>query len=151
MVAVKGISEAVSRLNRMPEAVRVRLQEALPKAAQVILEDMQAFTPVDGLHGGAHAREGLNVKISDDGLQANIGLPTQQDVNDYFWFRFLDGGTKGGEVKYWKRDASGKRTRHTMQVPSRPALRIREKALDANEAKAREIIMEAIQAGLDEA
>jgi hypothetical protein len=148
MSTVKGLDAAVAKINRIPEAVRAQVEEAIGKVTVIMLADMQALTPLDPENPGAHAREGLTVQFAEDGLSARVGLPTQELVSNFFWFRFLDLGTKGGEVSYWRRGADGKRTKHVMQVPARAALRIRERVLDGNREEGLRMITEAIRQGL---
>ena len=148
---VTGAQEAVAKLNKIPAIVREKVEEAIKKSAGIVLEDMRRLTPRDPANPGSHAREGLTYIIDEGGLEARIGLPTKELENDYFWFRFLDGGTKGGEIRYWRRDKAGNRTRHTMNVPSRPALHIRERALDGNIEEVRRLVAEAITEGFTQA
>ncbi len=150
-MTVTGARELVAKMNRMPQAVRERVEDAILQSAGIVLEDMKRLTPRDPVNPGAHAQDGLTIAIVEGGLEARIGLPTRDLESDYFWFRFLDGGTKGGEVNYWRRKGDGTRTRHTMTVPSRPALRIRERALEGNIDEVRRLVAEAIQQGLREA
>lgn len=147
---VTGAKEAVAKLNRIPLAVRERVEAALLMGGGIVLQDMRMLTPRDPANPGAHAQDGLTVLADEGGLRLRVGLPTQDLASDYFWFRFLDGGTKGGEVTYWRRGKDGRR-RFTMQVPSRPALRIRERALDGNIDEVRALVAEAIAEGLREA
>lgn len=149
-MGVKGGKEVAAKFSRASAAVRKRVEAALLKGAGLTLEDMKRLTPVDAANPGAHAREGLTIVVEPGGLRVHVGLPTRELASDYFWFRFLDGGTKGGEVTYWRRSKEG-RTRHTMQVPSRSALHIRAQAMDGNADEVERLVREAIQQGLNEA
>ena len=142
---VTGADRVIAAFRRAPETVRQRIKDALPDAAAPILDDMRALTPVDAANPGPHARDGLTMIVDDDGMTVRIGLPTADLASDYFWFRFLDGGTAGGEVTYRK---AGSTTPHTMQVPARPALRIRERALDGNVDEVNRMLRAAIVDGL---
>lgn len=144
-MAVTGADRVIAAFRRAPELVRQRIQDALPRAAQPVFDDMRAFTPIDPASPGAHARDGLTMIVEDDGLKVSIGLPTVALASEYFWFRFLDGGTAGGEVSYRK---AGSATLHTMRVPSRPAFRIRERALDGNIDEVERLLRQAILDGL---
>lgn len=141
---VVGSDKLIAALNRMPKQVEAHVKEAIEAAAAQILLDMQAFTPQDP-NSTDHARDALAVAFEESGLAARIGLPTATKAQEYFWFRFLDGGTKGGQVSYRR---AGSTTRHTMTVPSRPALRIRERALDMNRDDIERLMKEAIMQAL---
>jgi hypothetical protein len=143
---VTGGREVAAALRALPRAVEARVAEALEDAAGIVLQDMKARTPRDAANPGKHAADGLTVIFSDSGLQARIGLPTAELASQYFWFRFLDLGTAGGEVTYRRADAPGKL--FTMRVPARPALRIREVALDGNLPEVERLIRAAIAEGL---
>jgi len=149
-MAITGKQELIAALTtRIPNAVREKVVEALERAAGLVLEDMRSFTPLDAKNPGSHARDGLTVIFSENGTRAQIGLPTKRLENDYFWFRFLDGGTKGGEVSYWRNGSAG-RKKYVMRVPARPALRIRERALDGNMDEVRRLVAEAVAEGMRE-
>lgn len=158
---VTGALEIVKKFNSIPLAVRTRVEDAIREGAVIILEDMKRLTPYDAANPGSHARDGLTVHFLEDGLEARIGLPTRDLESDYFWFRFLDGGTKGGEVYYWYGGAPANYRRMSktarlakmrkIKVPARPALRIRERALEGNIDEVRRLVAEAIAQGLREA
>ena len=118
----------------------------MPEASGLVLQDMKNLTPRDAVNPGSHAADGLTIEYEKDGLRARIGLPTYELESKYFWFKFLDGGTAGGEVTYRKNGA-----RFTMQVPARPALRIRERAKDGKIAEVERMVREAIAEGLRQA
>lgn len=109
-------------------------------AAQLVLAEMQRLTPVDP-RSREHARDALTVAFEESGLTARIGLTTAELTSDYFWFRFLDLGTKGGEVRYRVR---GTREVRTMQTPARPALHIRERSLDMTRDDVERLIRQAL-------
>lgn len=145
-MAVKGGKEAAAKLAAIPAVVRDRIEDALREGAEAILTDMRLMTPRDSSNPGPHAADMLTMIVSDDGLKIDIGLPTNQLAQDAFWFRFLDSGTKGGQVTYRR---AGSANLHTMTVPARPALRIRDRALDGNLAEVRRLVALAIQSGID--
>ncbi|RCK40492.1 hypothetical protein [Thalassospira xiamenensis] len=143
---VTGTKEVVAALQHgIPSRIRENVEEALHKAAQLVLFDMEALTPIDASNPGPHARDGLTILAGDGGLSYDIGLPTRDLAEDHFWFRFLDGGTKGGEVSYRR---NGRR--FTMRVPKRPALRILERAMDGNRDEIERLIVQAIREALRE-
>lgn len=150
-MTIIGAKELVAKLNRIPDEVRDRVAAALKKGAGQVLGDVVAYTPYDPTHGGSHARDGMTMRVSEDGLTIRVGLVDKKAESDYFWFRFLDGGTKGGEVNYWRRKADGSRVRQTMKVPARPALRILDRALDGNIAEVKRLVAEAVSEGIDKA
>lgn len=131
-MAVEGADKLKGLLRRFPERCADTVSKAVAKGAQEVLADMQMLTPYDPKNPGAHARDALTISFEKGGLVANVGLTTPELTSDYFWFRFLDGGTKGGEVTYWRRTKDGKRRQSIMRVPFRAAQHIRERALDAN-------------------
>lgn len=131
-MAVKGANRLKAILRRFPEKVKANLIPAVQQAAQGVLADMQMLTPFDPENPGRHARDGLTISYEKEGLVAHVGLTTPELTSEYFWFRFLDGGTKGGEVTYWRRTKDGKRRQSTMRVPARMAHHIRARALDGN-------------------
>ena len=144
-MAVKGADKLIATLHRFPEKVKANLVPAVHKAAQGVLADMQMLTPYDPENPGRHARDGLTISYEKDGLVARIGLVTPELTSEYFWFRFLDGGTKGGEVTYWRRTKDGKRRQSTMRVPARVAHHIRFRALDGNLDMIDRVIRQAIK------
>lgn len=150
-MTVTGGKELIAALNRLPRIAEQAVADALLKGAGLVLQDMRTYTPRDASNPGPHVADGLTIVTSPDGLEARVGLPTQALASDYFWFRFLDSGTKGGEISYWRRSANGSRTRQTMRVPSRPALRIRERALDGNIEEVRRLVVQAIEQGIAQA
>jgi len=143
---VIGGREAVQKFRVIPVQVRQSVIDLMPEASGLVLQDMQNFTPRDAANPGSHAADGLTIEYEKDGLRARIGLPSYELESKYFWFRFLDGGTAGGEVTYSK---NGKR--FTMSVPARPALRIRERAKDGNIAEVERMVRQAIAEGLRQA
>lgn len=142
---VRGGRQVANRLRGLPRQVNTHLQEAIEESAVLVLQDMRNFTPVDADNPGPHARDALTIRYEEDGLTAYVGLPTRDLASDYFWFRFLDGGTRGGEASYRSR-TTGKRV--TVRVPARPALEIRQRALTGNLNEIRRIINRALQNGL---
>lgn len=145
---VTGGKEAAALLRAIPAAVELRVKFALEQAALIVLEDMRALTPRDPANPGPHARDGLTIRMAENGLRADIGLPTAGLASDYFWFRFLDGGTQGGEVTFRRR---GGVQLFTMTVPARPALRIRERALEGNLGEVDRLVRAAVAEGLQAA
>lgn len=141
---VTGAKEVVAALSiRLPARLREYVEDALKQASFLVLQDMKALTPIDGSNPGPHAADGLTVVFDDQGLRSYVGLPNSDLSEKYFWFRFLDDGTKGGEVRY-RRDGQIR----TMNVPARPAMRIRERAIDGNREEIERLIVEAINRAL---
>jgi hypothetical protein len=145
---VTGGRRTAQALRQVPQRVEARLREALEESAGLVLADMRAFTPYDADNPGPHARDGLTIRYEADRLAAHVGLPSRELAQDYFWFRFLDGGTRGGEVTVRNRRGEGF---YTMRVPARPALRIRERALEGNLPEVRRLISLAVENGLGDA
>lgn len=137
---VTGGRAVAAALRRYPEIVRQEVEEALQRAAQLVLEEMRRLTPIDP-SSTTHARDALTVAFQESGLTAKVGLTTAALTSDFFWFRFLDLGTKGGEVRYRVR---GTREVRTMQTPARPALHIRERAMDLNRDDVERLIRAAL-------
>ncbi|OSQ33815.1 hypothetical protein [Thalassospira sp. MCCC 1A01428] len=146
-MAVTGGKELAARLNALPAKMQDHVADAVARAALSVLDDMKRLTPRDGANPGPHAADGLTVIYSENGLKAFIGLPSDRLASDYFWFRFLDGGTKGGTVQYRKAGKPGKR--FNMTVPARPALNILSRAVDANSDEARRLITAAVRKAMN--
>lgn len=145
-MTVTGGKRITAALNALPARARENVEEAISKAAFMILADMKAITPRDP-NSRTHAADGLTVVIADGGLSARIGLPTPDLTSDYFWFRFLDGGTRGGTFEY---RLPGSTKLHRMNSPARPALRIRERSLDGNRDDVERLIRAAITQAIGE-
>jgi hypothetical protein len=145
IMPVKGGRRTAKALQRVPARVKTRVQDAIEDAAGLVLADMRAFTPYDTSNPGPHARDGLTIRYEGDRLTAHVGLPSRDLAQDYFWFRFLDSGTRGGEASYRSRQ-TGKRI--TVRVPARPALRIRERALEGNLPEIKRLVNEAVRDGV---
>lgn len=123
-------SDAVRRqLTAVSDEVKAAVRQEIRQGAEDILAEMKRLTPVDASSGGPHVRDALRIDYAADGLKAQIGLPSDAEVEAYFWFRFLNDGTKGGTVAYRR---GGKR--YAMTVPKRAALRILERAVNAKKA-----------------
>ncbi|OSQ34363.1 HK97 gp10 family phage protein [Thalassospira sp. MCCC 1A01428] len=146
-MTVTGGKQLAARLNALPDKMHDQVVEAVAKAALAVLDEMRRLTPRDSANPGKHAADGLTVVYSENGLKAFIGLPSDALASDYFWFRFLDGGTKGGTVQYRKAGKLGKR--YSMTVPARPALHIRDRAVDG--ADVQQMISLAVRKALNEA
>ena len=141
-----GGKELARRLIGTAERAQALVEEALEEAAQDVLRDQQALTPVDPSRPGPHVRDALTIlaTLENGRPGVRVGLPTADLANVFFWFRFLDAGTAGGTVTYRRR---GSDKQHTMTVPARPALHILNNSLDANRDK----IVAAVRAALDRA
>lgn len=140
---VTGGDRVAAKLRAIPDLVRQRVIEAIEESAGFVLQDAKLLTPRDAVNPGAHAADGLTTIFDKGGMRALVGLPTPELRNNYFWFRFLNGGTEGGQISYRK---GGKR--FTMNVPSRPALRVLERARDGNLAAIEASVREAVAEGL---
>lgn len=169
-MSVKGADKLAQRLRQMPEILKERVKAAIKEGAEQALADMKTFTPLDPANPGAHARDGLTIVYDKDGLAAHIGLPTKELTERFFWFRFLDLGTKGytpeptlvrrtrqtdkaGERVYeWQVENVARRTSSASKttklisqyVPPRPALHIRERTLDANRDDIERLVRQAV-------
>lgn len=141
-MTVKGGREVAKRLTGFGAKARAFVDAALEDVADDMLQDMKARTPRDPASRGPHAVDALTVVKNPDGEGYKIGLPTEDLVSDFFWFRFLDQGTAGGTVTYRTRRST---KRYEMAVPPRPALRILENTLDANRARLLERVEDAIE------
>ncbi|MCA1971247.1 MAG: HK97 gp10 family phage protein [Caenispirillum sp.] len=144
---VTGTDKILKALRDKPRVIQERVKEALEQGAQMVLEDMKALTPVDSANPGPHARDGLTITRDENGLAIHVGLPTPALATEYFWFRFLDMGTRGREVTYRK---AGSRAMHKMQVPPRQPRNIRITALDMNYYEIERLVKRAIQMGLED-
>lgn len=148
---VKGGKDVAAALRRMPARVREEVIDAVQRGAEAVLDDMRRFTPLDPATP-QHAREGLTIVEDKDGMAAHVGLPTAELASEYFWFRFLDGGTKGYTAGDTRRTGKSKTTKKIYRdIPPRPALHIRQRALDANRDSIEAAVRRAIEAGLKRA
>ena len=141
---VKGADKLKAAFRRMPDAVREDVEEAIQRAADLILEDMKRFVPRDT----GDLAAALAKVATESGLGALIGLPTQELANDYFYARFIEEGTKGGTVNYRRK---GGPQVHTMNVPARPATPFMAPALDVNREDIERLLRTAIQTGINRA
>ncbi len=154
-MGVTGDKALLAALTALPGTVRAELTREIEAAGEALREEMTRLTPRDAANPGPHAADGFRVVTDDDGLGVRVGLPTPEDVTEYFWFRFIDLGTQGGAVRYRRSVGAGhvRRPRrwHIMNVPSRPALHIRARALDGMAAEIRARIGAAVARALEQA
>lgn len=147
-----GVGQLRRKLRMIPEMVDGTVRPAMTDSAQATYADMVQLTPVDQ----GDLRAALSYRVSRDGMAAQIGVAADKvdvvrrykgklkkqgalasfsaktmqniaDVQDYFYFRFLDRGTKGFSGSYIRDGEEVK-----ANIPAMPALNIRERALDAN-------------------
>lgn len=137
---VTGGRQTAAALNRIPQRARAEIELAIEQIADQILADMKQFAPRDT----GQLATALTRVLENDGLKARVGLPTELLANDYFYARFIELGTKGGEVQFRR---AGSSKRHTMTVPARPARPFMEPALNIN----RDDLINAIRAALTRA
>ena len=136
-MTVRGGSAVAAALRLYPARLRSRLEDAISEAAELLLADMRRRVPRDS---GALARA-LVTAMSESGLAAHIGLPTRRLPSRYFYARFIEAGTKGGQVTYRRR---GSAKIHTMNVPFRAARPFMRPALDLNRAAVERMIRDAV-------
>lgn len=145
---VSGQGALLAALRAMPDRARAEIAKAVQQGAEGVLEEMKRLTPVDP-ETPKHARDGLTISYESDGQVARIGLPTNALAEEFFWWRFLDGGTKGYTAGDTRRTAKNKTTKKVRRnIPARPALRIRERALDANRDEIERLVRMALAAVL---
>lgn len=109
----QSVNKLRRKLRNMPEQVEKYIRPAVETAAAEMTLDMRGLTPVDR---GVAATE-IDYTVARDGLTARIGLIKQSSIRVAFYFKFLDGGTKGSPEH---------------GLPPQPALHIRDRAFDAN-------------------
>lgn len=138
-VGIKGVTRTRKILRKTPAVIEKNIRPVITEAAQAIAADMQRLTPEDE----GDLRASIAYNISRDGMSAAIGpkadkaetakryrrelrrngvlsarkRQNMEELTDVFYFQFLDRGTKGAPER---------------NIPPQPALRIREKAFDAN-------------------
>ena len=113
---VRGSKAVSAALRRAGPLVRQYVGDALEDAGEGVLQDMRLLAPRDtGVMAASLTM--LRSDIETDWLRVAIGLPTDRLANDYFYARFVEFGTKGGEVT--ARSKTGRR--YKMRVPARPA------------------------------
>ncbi|MBO6542293.1 MAG: hypothetical protein JJ939_12055 [Alphaproteobacteria bacterium] len=139
---MKASVSKTGSLSGISQGIKGRVSDILEEAGALMLSDMKLLTPRDTANPGKHAVDGLTMVIEGDGLRVLVGLPNDRLASEYFWFRFLDGGTAGGTVTYRK---GGKR--FSMNVPARPALHILERAKDGRVQDVERLIRAAIAEG----
>ena len=124
---LRGVGKLRRTLRRLgPEATK-DIRKPIERGADFILGDMLSLVPKDS---GDLARA-LDRRIARDGLTARIGLVTPSKQRDLFYARFVEFGTKGGQVT--ARRAGG--LPYTMNVPARPATPFMQPAFDLNRAQ----------------
>src|SRR5690554_3798604 len=110
---LRGVNRLRRVLRRIEPEMRSELREAVEEGAEAILQDMIRLTP----KRTSNLARLLAKKVAPDGLTAQVGLITKKAQRDGFYFRFLDGGTKGDPDR---------------GVPPFAALHIRATAFDLN-------------------
>lgn len=78
-------------LRRIHQTMDNDLRPAMEDAAQQILETMRRLVPKDT--GAAAAA--LQVHVSKDGLNAEIGIRGKKNNRKFYYLRFIEYGTKG--------------------------------------------------------
>lgn len=141
---VTGTQKVVAAIRRIPAAVREEVEAAIVQAADLVLRDMQSLAPKDT---GALAAA-LTKAIGESGLSARIGLPTDVLASDFYYARFLEFGTKGGEVSYRRR---GSPKSYVMRVPARAPRPFMGPALDLNREQIEALIRDAVTRGMERA
>lgn len=126
-----NVSALRRKLRRMPDLVEKNIKPKIEAAAQAIAQDLRDLTPDNT--GLLESKQ--DYKVSRDGLAARIGVRTQVRAKAVFYFKFLDGGTKGDPA---------------LNIPPMPALHIRTRAFDANRDKAVAEIRDGINQTLNE-
>ena len=110
---LRGMNKLRRKLRHIHELVENETGEVIEEIAEDVALDMRGLTPVDT----GTAVQQIDYKVGRDGLSAKIGIRTKARAKLAFYFRFLDGGTKGNPSR---------------NIPAMPALHIRERAFDAN-------------------
>lgn len=97
-----GASKIRKKLLRMPEEIQAQVRGAVKRGSEEVLFEMQKRAPVsmdpvpygvDGLPR-LHLRSQLEAKIAKNGLSARVGLLGTRVANVFFFWRFLEFGTK---------------------------------------------------------
>lgn len=140
-MTVTGGKQVTAAFRRMPARVRERVEQAIEDTADQILADMKRMAPRDT----GQLAAALTRSIEEGGLSARVGLPTDALASDFFYARFIELGTKGGEKTYRNR-RSGKRV--SVTVPAQPARPFMAPALDINRDDLIAAIREAVRQGM---
>lgn len=99
---VIGASRLRRKLARMPEGIGKELKTVIAEQAVGVVMEMRRRAPVgddpvptdwEGKHR-EHLRDALEVRISKNGLRAQIGLIGTRVMKVFFFARFLEFGTK---------------------------------------------------------
>ena len=99
---VFGASKLRRKLQRMPEAINAQVRAAIDRGSREALFEMQKRAPVG--EAGAqiapsglarkHLQDQLERRVAKNGLSARVGLLGKVSRRDFFFWRFLEFGTK---------------------------------------------------------
>jgi len=99
-----GASRLRRKLARLPDEIGKELKAAIADQANGVLTEMKSrspydpnswlWNPVSSKQPRQHLRDALEVRISKNGLRAQIGLIGSRVMKVFFFARFLEFGTK---------------------------------------------------------
>lgn len=140
---VMGGKALAERFRRAAPAIRRRVEQVLPRGAEMVLADMKRLAPKDT---GALAAA-LTYLLDEPKLTVRIGLPTRALLSDFFYARFYEIGTKAKTVTYRR---AGSIRAHQMRVPGRYSPFMKP-ALDINRNDLLQMLNAAAREGLRDA
>lgn len=93
---IKGASKVRRKILRMPEAIQDQVKAAISRGADEVLFEMQKTVPVstDVHFSREHLQQALERRISKNGLSARVGLLGIKAHRLYFFWKFLEFGTR---------------------------------------------------------
>jgi len=150
---VSGDFKLRRTLRTIHKSIDNQLRPAMQEAAGLLLTDMKQLIPKDT---GA-AANALEAFVAKSGLDAQVGIRGKRKLDEFFYLRFVEFGTKGvsGETR---NDGRKRRTTNKSDgasffgafpdIPARPAHPFMRPAMDMNRERIGEIIRGAIEATL---
>lgn len=101
---VIGASRLRRKLARLPDEIGKELKAVIAEQSQAVLVEMKSrapydqnswlWNPVSSKKPREHLRDALEVRISKNGLRAQIGLIGKRVMKVFFFARFLEFGTR---------------------------------------------------------
>lgn len=93
-VAYGKMSKTRKLLRRLPAELTAPIKKVLEEGAAAILADAKAAAPRSS-GAGPHAADALSMRISRDGLRAEVGLIGKRAKKRGFYLKFHETGTAG--------------------------------------------------------
>ena len=100
---IVGASRLRRKLKRMPDAIQWQLRSVIREQVEIVRATMAARAPVSSPFKApkdwegkprAHIRDAIEVKVSKDGLRAQVGFISAAVKKVFFYALYLEFGTK---------------------------------------------------------